>query len=195
MVQHPLVERYVTRLETELRSLACPESQDIVDEIRNHIAEASAVGRPLDVILEALGPADILARAYAVELALNPRDRRVRAFTKFIQLAGLVAVTSLGALIVVGGLGLVGIGFSVSGLVMFVIGGLESADIHLPGVQMNGISPVWAIAFGPVVIFVGLATLAVVRAYIRFTVGTWRRVLPRGRALSSAAGRSSSDRT
>ncbi len=147
MVKHPLVERYVTRLETELGSLACPESQDIVDEIRNHIAEASAVGRPLDAILEALGPADILARAYAVELALNPRDRRVRAFTKFIQLAGLVAVTSFGALIVVGGLGLVGIGFSASGLVMFVIGVLESADIHLPGVQMNGISPMWAIAF------------------------------------------------
>ncbi len=100
----------------------------------------------------------------------------MRAFTKFIQLAGLVAVTSFGALIVVGGLGLAGIGFSASGLVMFVIGVLESADIHPPGVQMNGISPMWAIAFGPVVIFVGLATLAAVRASIRFTVGTWRRV-------------------
>ena len=188
MVQHPLVERYVTRLETELRSLACPESQDILDEIRNHIAEASAVGRPLDATLEALGPADVLARAYAVELALNPRGRRVRAFTKFIRVAGLVAVTSFGALIVVGGLGLVGIGFSASGLVMLVIGVLESADVHLPGVQMNGVSPVWAIALGPVVIFLGLATLAAVRAYIRFTVGTWRRVLPRGRALTSQAG-------
>ena len=49
---------------------------DIVAEIRQHIADAQAAGRTLDDILNALGPVDALARAYALELAISPRSAR-----------------------------------------------------------------------------------------------------------------------
>jgi len=63
VVQHPLVERYVTRLGTELASLACPESQDIVNEIRNHIAEASAQeGRSMPFSRRSAPPTFLRAR-------------------------------------------------------------------------------------------------------------------------------------
>ena len=186
--QHPLVERYLMSFVDALGRLDCPERQEIVDEIRNHIAEARSAGKPLDGILEALGPADVLALGYAVELLLNPRpDRRIRAFSHFAKVAGLVAASGLTTLLVVAGLGSVAIGFGLSGLVMFAIGTLEAADIHLSGVEMNGISPIWAIMLGPVLVAIGFAGLVGVRSYIRFLVHTFRRVLPRAGTAPTVA--------
>jgi uncharacterized membrane protein len=186
--QHPLVERYVAHFENALGKLDCPERQEIVDEIRNHIAEARSAGKPLDTILEALGSADVLARAYAVELLLNPRpDRRMKILWHFAKVAGVVAASGLTTLLVVAGLGSVAVGFGVSGLAMFAIGTLEAADIHLSGVQMNGISPVWAIVLGPVLLAIGFAGLVAVRLYLRFLVRTFRRVLPRVRTAPTVA--------
>ncbi len=77
MIQrHPVVERYLTCLESAINEYELAERQEITDEIRNHIAEATAAGQGLAAVLETLGPADVLARAYAVELGLNPRGRR-----------------------------------------------------------------------------------------------------------------------
>lgn len=73
---HPVVERYLTRFEASITEFDCPEQEEITHEIRSHIAEARAAGRALDAVLQTLGPADVLARAYAVELALNPQGKR-----------------------------------------------------------------------------------------------------------------------
>ena len=43
-------------------------------EVVGHIADAQAAGRTLDDIMNALGPVDALARAYALELAISPRS-------------------------------------------------------------------------------------------------------------------------
>jgi uncharacterized membrane protein len=177
----------MARFEAVISEMDCPERQDIVAEIRNHIAEARAAGKPLDAIVEALGPADVLARAYAVELLLNrPEKRPVRAVGRFLKIAGVIAATSIATLIVVAALGSVGIGLSVSGLAMFVIGVLEASDVHLPGVEMKGISPMWAIALGPVLLVVGLGALIALRMYVRFVARTVRRVLPRIRPAAIA---------
>jgi uncharacterized membrane protein len=184
--EHPVIERYVTRFDTSLDKLNCPDRDEIVDEIRNHIAESRGAGKPLETILEALGPADELARAYAAELLLNPRRgaiRRLAAITAFVAAAGIATV------IVVGALGSVGIGFSVSGIAMLLIGILEATDIHLPGVRTNGISPIWDIVLGPVVIAIGLASVALLRLYLRFILRTFRRVLPRVRTPLPAVPR------
>ena len=74
MQVHPVIERYLRRFETAFDEFEVADRTEIVEELRNHIAEARAAGKPLDGVLEALGSADVLARAYAVELALHPRD-------------------------------------------------------------------------------------------------------------------------
>jgi uncharacterized membrane protein len=59
--QHPVIERYMTHLETAIGGLDPADRREVLQEIRNHIAEATAAGRSLDVVLESLGPADALA--------------------------------------------------------------------------------------------------------------------------------------
>jgi uncharacterized membrane protein len=190
VVEHPLIERYMARFDTCLDELECPDRREIVDEIRNHIAESRGAGKPLDTILEVLGPADELARAYAAELLLNPRpDRRITTIRRAAALTAFVAATGIATVIVVGALGSVGIGFTISGVAMLLIGILEASDTHLPGVEMNGISPIWDIVLGPVVVAIGLASVALVRVYLRFILRTFRRVLPRVRTLSQAMPR------
>src|SRR5262245_57632785 len=105
-----------------------PERQEIAADVRSHIDEALAYDQPLDDVLKALGPADALARAYAVELLMHPPpDRRVRAVGRFFSLVGLLAAGSIVTLIVVGTLGSIGVGFIGSGLAAIVIGAFEAA--------------------------------------------------------------------
>jgi uncharacterized membrane protein len=59
--QHPVIERYMTHLETAIGGLDPADRREVLQEIRNHIAEATAAGKSLDVVLESLGPADALA--------------------------------------------------------------------------------------------------------------------------------------
>ena len=60
--QHPVIERYMTHLETAIGGLDPADRREVLQEIRNHIAEATAAGKSLDVVLESLGPADALGR-------------------------------------------------------------------------------------------------------------------------------------
>ena len=50
--QHPVVERYMTHLETAIGGLNPADRGEVLQEIRNHIAEATAAGKPLDVVIE-----------------------------------------------------------------------------------------------------------------------------------------------
>ncbi len=70
--QNPLIERYMQNFEGALRRYDLSEEKEIATDLRSHIDEALAYGKPLDDVLQALGPADVLARAYAVELKLIP---------------------------------------------------------------------------------------------------------------------------
>lgn len=181
--EHPVVDLYLGVLDDSLK--ACVEREEIVAEIRHHIADATAAGTPLSAVLEALGPAEALGQAYAVELALHssgpaPFDR-VR---RFVSIAAVVAAGSMTTLLVVGGLGSIGIGFVPAGAAIVLIGMLEASAVHLPGVQTRGIAPVWIMLLGVVIVVVGCFALVGLRIYVRFLVRRLRPVLARTRKTS-----------
>lgn len=179
---NPVVDRYMHAFADALARFDCPDHSEIVHDLRGHIDEAQAMGKPLDAVLQSIGPAETLARAYAVELALNPRSARwLGSFGKGLQLLGIVAAGSIVTLVVVGTLGSVGVGFTISGLMLFTIGLLEAAGVHLPFVQMGGMSPLLVTAIGPLLFVVGAVSLALLSSYIRALVRGLRSLLPKRR--------------
>src|SRR5687767_14090231 len=132
--EHPLIERYLSRLEEGLTLMPPPDREEVVRDIRSHIAEATAAGTPLDSVLTTLGPAETLARAYAVELVLNPPPGRppMSGFERFFALAAMLTLTSIPTLVIVVTLGAVGISFVASGFAVFAVGIVDAAGISLP---------------------------------------------------------------
>jgi uncharacterized membrane protein len=176
---HPVVERYLAQLADNLGALAAADREDVVGEIRNHVAEATAAGRPLDAVLQALGPADALARAYAVELLLHPRGDAppARRASRFLALAGLVAIGSIPTLVIVVTLGAIGVSFTVSGVAVFAAGVMALADTLPPWIHMD-VAPEVVVALGPILTALGVCSLLFLVMYVRFVARTIRRVLP-----------------
>ena len=174
----------MARFEGSLEVLDADERRAITQEIRSHVAEATAAGRPLDDVLRALGPSDALARAYAVELLLNPRDRRFDGLAALLKLASIVVAGGFATLMVVSMLGAIGIGFTASGVVVFGIGILETAGIHLQGVQLSGVPPGWVIVLALPIFAVGIASLVLLRRYIGFVGRAMKKILPHRHAVA-----------
>ena len=63
----PAVERYLDRVRVFLRGLPQPESDEIVLELRGHIAERLAVDRDVERVLRSLGDPAELARQYRAD--------------------------------------------------------------------------------------------------------------------------------
>lgn len=177
---HPVVERYLAKLGEGLGGLAPDDRAETVREIRHHIDDAVGAGRPLDAVLEGLGAAEALARAYTIESLLHPtHDRRSSRLERLLKITALVVVGSVPTIVIVAVLGAVGISFVVSGVVVFVVGLLEAAHIHLPGVQMSDVPPVVAIVGGPIMSVLGAVALVGLAAYIRVLSRVIRAVLPK----------------
>jgi uncharacterized membrane protein len=176
---HPVAERYLAQLTSHLGALTAADRQDVVGEIRNHIAEATAAGKPLDAVLQALGPADVLARAYAVELLLHPRGDAPRAkrSTRHLALVGLVAIGSIPTLVIVVTLGAIGVSFVVSGVAVFAAGIMGITGNLPPWIQMD-VPPQFVVAIGPVLTVLGVCSLFLLMMYVRFVAKTIRQVLP-----------------
>jgi len=66
-----------------------------------------------------------------------------------------------------------------------MIGVLEQAGIHLPGVQMNGVAPFSAMVLGLFVLVIGVVSLLGLRLYIRFVMRTLKTFRPVSRPASS----------
>lgn len=180
--EHPLVERYLSRLQHGLGSMPSADREEVVRDIRSHIAEATAAGATLDSVLTTLGPAETLARAYAVELLLNPAPGRppVSGMQRFFALAGILALTSIPTLVVVVTLGAVGVSFAVSGVAVLVAGIADATGIGLPFIQGDAtqVHPALAIAFGPVLSALGAAALWGLSRYLRWLARTVSQALP-----------------
>lgn len=186
MAENPLVEQYLRAFESALTAFNVPEKTEVVVEIRSHIAEALAEGKPLAAVLAALGPAEDLARAYAVELTLNPRsDTKPSLLLRSLRLIGIFFVGSLVTFVVVSLLGTVGIGFTLSGIIMVAVAGLEAVGIHLPFVETGGFPPSVFLLLGAAILVVGAGALYLLRHYLRFLVRASRRVLPPGRPVTA----------
>ena len=187
MEEHPLVERYLSAFEAALLAFNVPETKEVVVEIRSHIAEALAEGKSLTSVLAALGPAEDLARGYAVELTLNPRsDRRPSFLLRTLRLMGILVVGSIVTFIVVSLLGTIGIGFTLSGILIVVIAGFEAIGIHFPFVQTGGLPPSAFFLLGTGIFVVGAGALYALRHYLRFLARAARGVLP-ARAVTAEA--------
>ena len=186
--QHPVIERYIAHLETAIGGLDPADRREVLQEIRNHIAEATAAGKSLDVVLESLGPADALGRAYAIELLLHPQnDRRRHAAQRWFSMVGLIVVLSIPTLVAVTTLGSIGITFVASGLFAFVAGALEGTGL-LPWIDVSDVPPVVAIFLGPAMVIVGSIALVALRFYVRFVVRAVRTALPSVRSAERAQG-------
>jgi uncharacterized membrane protein len=187
MDEHPLIEKYLSTLEAALAAFNVPEKTEVVVEIRSHIAEALAEGKSLASVLAALGPAEELARAYAVELTLNPRsDRRPSFVLRMLRLIGILVVGSLVTFVVVSLLGTIGVGFTLSGILIVVIAGFEAVGIHFPFVETGGLPPIAFLLLGSGIFVVGAGALYVLRHYLRFLARTARGVLPARPATAEA---------
>lgn len=180
--EHPLVERYLSRLQEGLRSMPPADREEVVRDIRSHIAEATAAGTSLESALAALGPAEMLARAYAVELVLNPGPGRppMSGFQRFFALAGILALTSIPTLVIVVTLGAVGVSFVVSGIAVLLAGIVDLLGISLPFIdgRASDVHPALAIAIGPVLFVAGVAALWGLSKYLRWFARTISSALP-----------------
>jgi uncharacterized membrane protein len=176
--QHPVVERYLTRLEAAVGALDAAERREVLRDIRNHIAEATAAGTPLDVVLRSLGSAEALGRAYAIELLLQPqKDPRRHPAQRWFSIVGLIVVLSIPTLVAVSTLGSIGISFAASGVFVFVVGVLEGAGVF-PWPDVSDVPPIVAIVLGPAMVVLGLISLLALKFYVRFVAGAVRAGLP-----------------
>ena len=66
----PAVERYLERVRAALRGLPVSDAEDILLELRGHIAERATSAPDVDGVLESLGDPTALARQYLDENAI-----------------------------------------------------------------------------------------------------------------------------
>jgi uncharacterized membrane protein len=176
---HPVVDRYLTRLNENLSSLPASDREEILHDIRSHLAEATAAGRSLESALETLGPADVLARAYSVELMLNPRRPMSSRAAYRLKVAGLIAAGSVPALVVVVLLGGVGGTMVLAGIIAAFAGVVDAFGELPPWIQTSGMAPAALLSIGGALMFVGLMGILTLRRFVRFVAGTWRATLPK----------------
>ena len=185
MDSNPVIERYVARLQAAIADLAPGDREEIVLEIRNHLTEAAAAGRPLDAVIESLGSAEALARSYAAELLVNPRVRRSRGVEWAFCAAKVVAGSVVSLIIVAWLVSMIGLG--VSGVAMAIIGVLEMANIHLPGINLQGDPSLSTVVIvGIVLTVVGILGYVLLRGYLRAAARAWRNVRRPLRAVEGA---------
>lgn len=173
------IDAYMAQFDVALRRYALKEQADIARDLRSHIREAIDYGKPVEDVLHALGAPDTLARAYAVELLVDGASvSRPNGVLRALKLAGIVAAGGIVTYVVVVGLGAISITFLLSGVLLFVVGGLEAAGIHLPHVQTNNLPPILFMALGPAFFAIGWGAGALLMRYIRFLARAIRAALP-----------------
>jgi uncharacterized membrane protein len=176
---HPLATRYLAKLDAALAGLEPRERKEVIAELDAHISEAVAGGKGIDDVLLALGPVEQLARAYKVELLLNPKaEKPRRRVDRWLRIFGLVAIGSIPTLVIVAVLGSIGVSFSVAGMAVFVAGILDASG-DLPWWIQSDVEPWVAIALGPVMTAVGILSLIGLAFYVRFVARVVRSVLPK----------------
>lgn len=178
-LDNPLVDRYLTGFDSALTELAPSERVDVVAEIRQHIADATAAGKPIDQVLQSLGAVDALARAYQLELLVTPRPTAAPQprSDRWLKIIGLLALGSLPTFIILVVLGTLGISFTLSGLAVIMAGAADSAGA-LPAWATVSVEPWVAIVVGLVIMIAGLLCSWGTVVYLRFVVRVVKRIVP-----------------
>jgi hypothetical protein len=180
---HPLVARYMKAFERALEIHDVRDGRDIAVELKGHIDEALASGKPLDATLASLGPADTLARAYAIELHMNKLQGTSLA-VRLIKVGSILAASSCMTLFVTTTLGLLAFAFFVGGAL-----GLVELMVDIPHVEVSA-PPAMGTPLVATILLLILAAGAglgwVFWIYLRFIHRTLRKSLPRAWAAQAA---------
>lgn len=179
MMNHedPITSRYLANLEAGLAELTPKDREEVVRDIRSHISEAMRSGKSLDQVLSSLGSSEGLARAYAIELLMSRPGAFQTRRNRMLRLAGLVIFGSIPTLVAVIVLGVVGLVFVLTGIILFVAGQSALAGA-LPWWLTMDADPRLAMIVGPALSILGAAFLAALWVYMRVAAGVVRRVLP-----------------
>ena len=175
--ENPITTRYLENLEAGLCELTPADREEVLRDIRSHISEAVTSGRPLDQVLASLGSSEGLARAYSIELLMSRPSAFATRRNRMLRLAGLVIFGSIPTLVAVIVLGVVGIVFVFTGLLLFIAGQWALSGA-LPWWLTMDADPRLAMLVGPALSILGAAFLAALWAYMRMAAGVVRRVLP-----------------
>jgi uncharacterized membrane protein len=185
-MSNPAVDRYLTKLSSELADLPEPERTDVLVEIRNHAAEAMRAGEEPAAVIERFGDPRQLAHAYRIELAVAGSRHPVRRVAGIFALLGATAVSSLASFIVIVVLGALTLAFTAGG-VAAIVGGILS--LFLPGDLVAStlpipqtISELLAIGIGVLLTIAGFLSGVLLFFYVRMVVRAFRRLKERLRA-------------
>ncbi len=178
-LDHPLVDRYLTAFDAALTPLAPAERAEVVAEIRQHIGDATAAGKPIDEVLKSLGPVEALARAYQLELLVSPRPNAAAQprSDRWLRIIGVLAIGSLPTFIIVVTLGTLGLSLTLSGVAVAMAGAADSVGA-LPGWMTMDVEPWVGIVMGVALTLVGLLCSWGTVAYLKFVVRLVRQVVP-----------------
>lgn len=174
--QNPVAERYLTALGNALAPMKDQDRQDVVDEIRDHLQDATAAGKTLDEILTRLGPAELLGKAYLVESLLNPRPIGWGWIPRTFSLLGLVAFGSLPTLIIFAVLGAIGISFTLVSPLVFASGLLGILGFNLGTKNQTDLQHIQAIFMGPALAVIGSICLWGLFRYLKWATNLLRKV-------------------
>ena len=179
-------ERYLEELRRNLRPLPEDERSDALREIKSHIAEGQADGRPTTAVLAGLGDARTLARAYVADYHLRvPRDGALGSAARIVLSSVFVSGTGLLSLIVVPFLVLLTALAGVLAVASPVLGVLRTFGV--PGIVMGDsggwqVPILWSfpasVALGAACAVLAWAGYKVLRGYLRLVLAGYRKLLP-----------------
>ncbi len=195
---NPAIDRYLTRLSSELSDLPEPERSDVIGEIRSHAAEAMRAGAEPAAVLERFGDPRQLADAYRVELTLQRSgwllpgsSWSLRRVGRFFAVLGVTAVTSLMSFIVIVVLGAFTLAFTGGGIAAIIGGALS---LLLPGTFVDSalpfpqtISELLAMGAGAALTVLGFVSAIALFFYVRMVVRSFRRTVRKVRGGDAAA--------
>lgn len=177
--RNPLTGRYLQQLGKALdrAHTRVDERNAILGEIESHLAEAVSSGGSLPDTLERLGPADDLARAYSVELALNPRPRKSDSAQGRILATLTRGAATLAALLLVVVMGALGFGFVIGGM-LAVLAGLVAPFFPAEWIDPTlrfGLPQLVVVAIGAILFGVGIVSIRIVHLNARYLFGALRK--------------------
>jgi uncharacterized membrane protein len=171
--------RYLAELRNALQRYRVPQHEEILFDLKNHISEAMGSGKSLEAVIAAFGPPDLLARAYAMELLINPpKASKIAGAVRLVKILSLVVAGGFFSLCITFTLALLGLSLLAAGPALIVGGVLQSAGQHPWWINTGPLTPLAVIAIGLLASLIGAGVCWVLWRYVRMTARTLRKILP-----------------
>ena len=174
--KNPAAERYLAALEHSLSPMKASERMEVIHEIRAHLHDGMVAGKPLDELLNRLGAAELLAKAYLVESYLNPKRFGSGWISRTLGLFGLLVFGSLPTLVITSLLGSLGIAFLIAGPILFSSGIFGVFGVSLAPAVKTNLAPWLQMILGPIMTVAGASLLWSLLLYLRWLINLFRRV-------------------